>query len=144
VRIPVEAHEFGLLDDMDDAAIASLAPAADEPRLVSRLRDGRQAVMGHAAVEARLARLLTALDARGFDLIVLLCTGHFPAWRLRTPFIEPQHAVDHFAEGLAFGAGSVGVMLPEAKQSEAFDPIGALPTRFAASPSYSPDKSIPD
>lgn len=139
VRAPVEAHEFGVLDDMDDAAIASLAPAANEPRLVSRLRDGRQAVMGHAAVEARLAHLLTALDARGFDLIVLLCTGHFPAWRLCTPFIEPQHVVDHFAEGLAFGAGSVGVILPDAQQAETFGPIGALPTRFAASSPYLPD-----
>lgn len=139
VKTPIEAHESGVLDDMDDAAIDALAPVGSEPRLVSRLRSGREVVMSHAAVEERLGRLLLQLDERRFDLIVLLCTGRFPAWHLRTPFIEPQHVVDHFAEGLACGAGPVGVMLPDTQQMETFGPVGALPTHFAAASPYVPD-----
>jgi protein AroM len=139
VTTPIESHEFGVLDDMDDAAIDALAPLSDEPRLVSRLRTGREVVMNHTAVEFRLGKLLFEVDERGFDLIVLLCTGRFPAWRLRTPFIEPQHVVNHFAEGLATVAGSVGIMLPDAQQAETFGRIGALPTRFAAASPYLPD-----
>lgn len=139
VQTPLTPHEFGVLDTLDDAAIAALAPTRDEPRLVSRLRDGRQVVMRHDAVETRLAALLTDLDTRGYNLIVLLCTGRFPAWRFRTPFIEPQHVVDHFAQGLAAGAGSIGVLLPDPRQAETFGPVGALPTRFAASSPYLPN-----
>ncbi len=32
--------------------------------------------------------LLAELDATGFDLIVLLCTGSFRQYHLQTPFIE--------------------------------------------------------
>jgi protein AroM len=136
VTTSIESHEFGVLDDMDDAAIDALAPVRDEARLVSRLRTGREVVMTHTAVESRLGKLLSEVDEGGFDLIVLLCTGRFPAWRLRTPFIEPQHVVDHFAEGLATGAGSIGVMLPDPQQAETFGQVGALPTRFAAASPY--------
>lgn len=139
VQTPVEAHEFGVLDGLDDRTIAALAPVADEPRLVSRRRDGRQVVMRHAAVEPRLAALLADIDNRGLDLIVLLCTGRFPAWRLRTPFIEPQHVVDRFAEGLATGAPSIGVMLPDPEQVHTFGPVGTRPTRFAAASPYRPE-----
>jgi protein AroM len=139
VGTPIESHEFGVLDEIDHAAIAALSPVGAEPRLVSRLRNGREVVMSHTAVETRLGKLLMELDERGFDLIVLLCTGRFPAWRLRTPFIEPQHVVNHFAEGLATGAGSIGIMLPDATQAETFGSIGALPTRFASASPYLPD-----
>lgn len=139
VATPIESHEFGVLDEMDDAAIDALGPVGDEPRLVSRLRTGREVVMRHAAVEPRLCKLLSQLDERGFELIVLLCTGRFPAWGLRTLLIEPRHVVDHFAEGLATGAGSVGTLLPDPKQAENFGPVGALPTRFAAASPYLPD-----
>lgn len=139
VATPIESHEFGVLDEMDSATIDALAPAGDEPRLVSRLRTGREVVMSHTAVESRLGKLLLELDERGFDLMVLLCTGRFPARRLRTPLIEPRHVVDHFAEGLATGAGPIGVVLPDAMQAEAFGRIGALPTRFAAASPYLPD-----
>jgi len=139
VATAVDPHEFGVLDEMDDGAIDALTPVGDEPHVVSRLRTGREVVMSHSAVEVRLGRLLLALDERGFDLIVLLCTGRFPAWRLRAPFIEPQHVVDHFALGLATGAGSIGVLLPDAKQAETFGSLGALPTRFAVASPYRPD-----
>lgn len=138
VRAPIEVHEFGVLDELDAAAVDALAPTGNQARLVSRLRSGREVVLRHAAIETRLGELLTALDGRGFDLIVLLCTGRFPAWRLRTPFIEPQHVVDHFAEGLA-GGGPIGVMLPDARQAETFGAVGGLATRFAAASPYLPD-----
>jgi len=135
-RTPLEVTEYGVLDDMSDAEIAAIAPAPGHECLVSRLRDGREVLLGKPEIEARLHVLLGALDRQGFDLIVLLCTGQFGAFRLRTPFIEPQHAVDHFVQALAYGIDNVGVLLPNAKQIDEFHGIPGLRPTFAAASPY--------
>src|SRR4051812_35990583 len=86
MRSAVEPVEFGALDDMGRAEIAALAPRPGEERLVSRLRDGTEIVLGKPAIENRLASILERLDEGGYDLIVLLCTGRFRPFRLKTPF----------------------------------------------------------
>lgn len=138
-RTSVAATEYGVLDEMTDAEIAEIAPGPDDARLVSRLRDGREVLLAKPAIEARLHTLLAALDRENFDLIVLLCTGQFDGFRLRTPFIEPQHAVDHFVQGLTYGVDRLGVLLPNAKQADEFHGIPGLRTSFASASPYVPD-----
>ena len=121
--------EFGVLDGLDDQSIAALAPRPGESVLASRLADGRGVVMGKPAVERRLRTIFTALDMQGFDLIVLLCTGTFGRFELRTPFIEPQHLVDHVMQGLAYGAKTLGVVLPDPRQAHAHAGIPGIPAR---------------
>ena len=135
-RTPLDVTEYGVLDDMTDAEIAAITPGPGEARLVSRLRDGREVILGKPAIETRLRVQLSALDRRGFDLIVLLCTGQFGAFRLRTPFIEPQHAVDHFVQALAYGIDTLGVLLPNVKQIDEFHGIPGLRTTLAAASPY--------
>lgn len=135
-RTPLDVTEYGVLDNMADAEIAAIAPGPSQARLVSRLRDGREVILGKPAIEARLRILLSALDHEGFDLIVLLCTGQFGAFRLRTPFIEPQHAVDHFVQALAYGIDSLGVLLPNEKQIDEFHGIPGLRATLAAASPY--------
>ncbi len=133
------ATERGVLDGMDDAAIAALAPQPGEAILASRLRDGRGVLLGKPAVEQRLRTLFAELDTQGFDLVVLLCTGVFGRFTLRTPFLEPQHVVDHFLQGLAYGAETLGVLLPEPGQAEAFAGIPGVATIAAHASPYSAD-----
>ncbi len=80
--------------------------------------------------------ILAALDADGFDLLVLLCTGQFTRFDLRTPFIEPQHTVDHFVQGLAYGAERIGILLPNAAQIDEFHGIPGVAIKAAAASPY--------
>ena len=70
--------------------------------------------------------------------IVLLCTGHFGAFRLKTPFIEPQHTVDHFVQGLTYGIDTLGVLLPHEKQIDDFHGIPGVATKFGYASPYTP------
>ncbi|MEA2731830.1 MAG: protein AroM, partial [Acetobacteraceae bacterium] len=118
---------------------ADLAPRPGEERLVSRLRDGREVLLGKPAIDRRLHAILAELDAGGFDLLVLLCTGQFTRFSLRTPFIEPQHTVDHFVQGLAYGAERIGILLPNAAQIEEFHGIPGMATKAAGASPYLAD-----
>ncbi|WP_427310037.1 AroM family protein [Cupriavidus sp. H39] len=109
--LPVAVEEFGILDELDAAQIAALAPASGEYRFASRLRDGSQAVMGKPVAEAMLARLMASLDDGRFDVLVPLCTGTaLPP--MRTLVIEPQQVVDHLTVALAQGCKRLGIVLP--------------------------------
>jgi protein AroM len=124
--LPAMVEQFGILDGMDDAQIAALAPKAGEYRFASRLRDGSQVVLGKPAAEALLARLMTLLDDAGFDALVPLCTGTaLPA--LRTLVIEPQQVVDHLTVALAQGCKRLGIVLPLAAQVDDFHLIRPVP-----------------
>ena len=112
----IEPVEHGALDGLDDQAIAAMAPAPGEPRLVTRLSDGREVVIGKTRTQARLQALFDRLDGEGFDALVLLCTGHFPGLHCRTLLVEAQRVVDHLTQALTEGAARVGVMVPHAEQ----------------------------
>lgn len=135
-RVTYEVTERGALDGLDHAAIADLAPRPGEQCLVSRLRDGREVLLGKPAIDRRLHTILAEMDEGGFDLLVLLCTGLFSRFKLRTPFIEPQHTVDHFVQGLAYGAEKIGILLPNAAQIDEFHGIPGVDTKAAAASPY--------
>jgi protein AroM len=138
-RTRLEVTERGALDGLDDATIADLAPRPTEACLVSRLRDGREVLLGKPAMDRRLHTILAELDQDGFDLLVLLCTGQFTRFSLRTPFIEPQHTVDHFVQGLAYGAPRIGILLPNKAQIDTFHGIPEVPTKAASASPYLAD-----
>ena len=138
-RTRLDVTERGALDGLDHAAIADLAPRAGEERLVSRLRDGQEVLLGKPAIDRRLHEILSELDEAGFDLLVLLCTGQFTRFTLRTPFIEPQHTVDHFVQGLAYGARRIGVLLPNEGQIDEFHGIPDVEIQAAAASPYVSD-----
>jgi len=117
---PVEVHEVGALDGLGIDEIAALAPGRDEPRLVTRLRDGRQAVLREDWVRGRLQELLDRLDPQGYRAVVLLCTGEFPGLAGRGLFLDAQHLVDHGAAALSSGAHRVGLLLPLLEQVDTF------------------------
>jgi protein AroM len=131
-----EVTEQGALDGLTDTEIVNLAPRPGEERLVTRLRDGREVLLGKPAIDRRLHEILVKLDHGGFDLLVLLCTGHFTPFRLRTPFIEPQHTVDHFVQGLAYGAERIGILLPNVAQIDEFHGIPGMAIKAVGASPY--------
>jgi protein AroM len=116
----IEPVEVGALDNLAPGAIARLAPRAGDPTLVSRLRDGTEVVISKTWTQRRLAEIMHDLDGRGFDLIVLLCTGHFEGLRSRTLLVEAQRVVDHTVDAVSEDGRTVGVMVPLATQMDEF------------------------
>lgn len=133
------AVERGVLDDLSHEEIARLAPGAGDHALVSRLRDGSEVTIGKAWTRNRLAALMARLDGDGFDLIVLLCTGHFEGVRSRTLMVEAQRVVDAGVEAVAGDGRTVGVMLPLARQMDEFHAthVGTSPIVLAHASPYS-------
>jgi protein AroM len=116
----IEPVEVGALDNLVPGAIARLAPRDGDPTLVSRLRDGTEVVISKTWTQRRLAEIMHDLDGRGFDLIVLLCTGHFEGLRSRTLLVEAQRVVDHTVDAVSEDGRTVGVMVPLATQMDEF------------------------
>jgi protein AroM len=128
------AVEFGALDGLTADEIARAAPGADDHALVSRLRDGGEVTLSKTWTRGRLAALMERLDADAFDLIVLLCTGHFEGVRSRTLMVEAQRVVDAGVEAVAGDGRTVGVMVPLARQMDEFH-VAGVSTRSGGEPS---------
>ena len=140
--VDVDVVEAGALDGLDDVAIARLAPNEGEYPFATRLADGRQVVLGKSAAEARLAAVLEALDARGLDLIVLLCAGtKLPRLR-NTLLIEPQRIVDGLTEALAANVDRLGIVVPLERQVDTFTLHGRVDAalRIAHASPYEGDR----
>ncbi len=136
VRSPLTVDEFGALDGMDADAVNAMAPDADDERLVTRLKDGTEVIIGKRKTQARLQQVFDRLDGEGYDLIVLLCTGHFEPFSVKTPFLEPQLVVDNFVKGLSYGAKTLGVLVPNEKQTEEFHGIDGLDAKLSFATPY--------
>jgi len=138
IGTPIEAVQTGALDGLTNAQIEALAPVGEEPRLVSRLRDGSEVVASRAQMHSRVLTLLDQADKQGLDAIVLLCTGQFPKTQLQTPLVSAQAAVDLGALALARDAGSIGLMVPNPAQAQAAQADGwnGLPVKTAWSSPY--------
>jgi len=113
-------REVGALDGLDRAQVGALAPAPGEARLVTRLADGSQAVVGKARMHARLQGMLDGLGRDPSAVTVLLCTGEFPGLRGPGVFLDAQHLVDHGVAALCAGMERIGLLLPAAEQAEEF------------------------
>ncbi len=112
--------QFGALDGLSPAELAARPPGARERRLHTRLADGTDTVVGAGLVAPRLSALLHRLDAGGYDLLVLISTGVFQPFRLRTPFVHGQQAVDAWIEALVMGECELGMLYPLPRQHRAF------------------------
>jgi len=113
-------REVGALDGLDGSEVAALVPAPGEARLVTRMADGSQAVVGKAKMHARLQVILDGLRRDPSVVTVLLCTGEFPGLRGPGVFLDAQHLVDHGVAALCAGMERVGLLLPAAEQAEEF------------------------
>jgi protein AroM len=114
----VAITQFGALDGLTQADIP--APGARESRLYTRLASGEHTIAGSGFVSRRLQPLLRRLDDDGYDLIVLITTGIFQSFRLRTPFVHGQQAVDAWIAALVMGGCELGLIYPLAQQHRPF------------------------
>lgn len=115
---PVKVREFGALDGVAGSEIGGLFPGPDDHALVTRLRNGGQAVIGKRWVTARLQEILDGIVPDPHEVTVLLCTGDFSSLRGPELFLDAQHLVDHGVDALCQGARVVGMVVPLARQED--------------------------
>ncbi|PRX06585.1 UNVERIFIED_ORG: protein AroM [Martelella mediterranea] len=113
---PPEIVEFGVLDGLSGADLDALRAEPGEHSFATRLADGSEIVTSKDRTEERLNRLLQDIDSKGFDLIVLLCTGTKIEPLANTLVVEAQRIVDSTVEALAQSARNLGVILPLERQ----------------------------
>lgn len=106
----LQVQEFGVLDGLAEAEIRTQVPGPREARLHTRLADGTSVVLGSGFILRRLELLLEELDGRGYDLVVLASTSIFRPFRMRTPFVHAQNAVDAWIATLVMGDCELGLI----------------------------------
>ena len=114
----IEIIQKGALDGLSDTEIKSLAPEAAEVGLCTRLADGRQVVVVKEKILALVQARIDDLNQAAVDLIVLLCTGHFPRFESQCLIVEAQKIVDKCLEALVDERYTLGIVVPLAEQMD--------------------------
>lgn len=112
----VELVERGVLDGMDTAALARMAPTEGDHVLTTRLAGGGAVEIGERQVQERLPGVVAALEAE-VDAVLLGCTGPFDAVPHTKPLFVPDALIALGTAALATALGGpdgarVGVVCP--------------------------------
>jgi protein AroM len=138
----IEIDERGVLDGLSADEVAAMAPRPGHHRLVTRLADGSEVVLRKDLVHAWLQAVFEAVAADDFLCTVLLCTGHFPPFRVGGLFLEAQSIVDDSVAAIARHARSIGLMVPLEEQIEEFHfrPAAGQTLKASYASPYSPGR----
>jgi protein AroM len=112
----VAVIEHGALDGLSLTEVKDYAPESGMLPLVTRMQDGTEVIVAKEKLLARLNDVVTVLDDKGVDMILLLCNGDFPVFDTRCLVIEPQRLVDRCVAGLLRERHRLGVLVPVPEQ----------------------------
>lgn len=110
--------QTGLLDGLSYTEADQAVGLNDEEEysLISRFQDGSSIVMSREKVEKRLQEKITDLEQKGYERIVLLCTGTFQTVRAeKALLIEPEKLTIPLIKKRT-RQKRLGVMVPLAEQ----------------------------
>lgn len=114
---PARVLERGALDGMDGREISALRPGPEDYPLVTRLNDGSSVTIAKRLLLPRVQSAVTELEDEGADVVVLVCTGEFPAFRHRVPLLTAERLFVDGARAISRGT-RVGVVCPLPDQEE--------------------------
>lgn len=129
--------QAGALDELDDAAIATLAPEGDEHLLVTRLRDGREVTVGKPRLLPHVRAAVARVERAGADVVCVACTGEFPTLSGSVRVIFPDKLLSATVDALA-PDGALGVLMPHDGQREMMRRKWSRPGRALVLASASP------
>lgn len=104
----------GCLDGLSRAEIDALQPEDGDIALFTRLSNGDGVRLSKKEVVRHGGFQLDALERAGAKLVILLCTGDFPAWQNRR-VLFPSAIMRNFVFGL-LPKGHIGVLSPLEEQ----------------------------
>ncbi|WP_188455834.1 AroM family protein [Virgibacillus oceani] len=109
----IQITESGGLNSLTDETIHSIAPRETEITYISRLRNGSSVKIGKDKLLPLLQKELWRLEEKT-DIIIMLCTGDFPALETSKPIIFPDKVLNHTIK--AISSGSLGLIIPLEEQ----------------------------
>lgn len=140
----VYIRQVGALDGLTGEQIAKLAPEPGDHVLHTRLRDGSAVTVGRERIVSLMRARIEQLLKEGTDLILLLCTGEFPALRSDAVLVEPDRLLVSVVDGLR--PRRIGIFAPLPSQveaaSEKWMAVEAEKVYVAASPYTEPDQIV--
>jgi protein AroM len=141
----IHVIEKGALDKLSLDKIEALSPEMGMAPLCTRLWDGAQVVVAKEKIIPLVQDKIDELNEEGVELIVLLCTGHFPRFKSDRLVVEAQKLVDHAVEAVIDERNRMGLMVPLGEQveqmKEALSHITPQITAVNASP-YGPIEAL--
>ena len=113
----VELLQRGGLDGLTVEQISKFTPEEGDYVLVSRLTDGTSVTFAERYIVPRLKEAVEELEAEGVKLIMVFCTGEFPAeiTSKRVPMVYPVELLHKIVPLLS---SNIITMTPSALQIE--------------------------
>ncbi len=138
--------EHGALDHLSDAQISLLYPKEGEATLVSRLRDGSGAVLGHDQLIPYINQAIDECLSDGATRVILMCTGSFDLGRADHVVRGADELAHSWVVSQLDGA-RIGVVSPMVGQLAAAaerwkDLTGRTPIQAACDPYSASDEAI--
>jgi protein AroM len=112
----VEILEAGALDGLSLEEVKRFFPKGRDYILCTRMSDGTEVVVAKRFIAPRVQKCIDLLSQRGAEIIVFICTGHFPPFSSKRLFIEAQKIVDHFILALHGENERMGLLIPLSEQ----------------------------
>jgi len=113
----VSIHPYGLLDDLSDDDVATLAPNAGEAGIVSHTASGREVLLSHQKILPGVSKLVAQAEDDGVFATVVLCGAGWADVPRRRPLVDPGALFPANIRALA-GAQRLGIIKPSAGQIE--------------------------
>ncbi len=112
----VEILEAGALDGLTLEEVKRFSPRRGDYILCTRMSEGTEVVVAKRFIAPRVQKCIDLLSQKGAEIIVFICTGHFPPFSSKRLFIEAQKIVDHFLLALHGENERMGLLIPLSDQ----------------------------
>ena len=113
----VAIRPYGLLDGLDDAAVAALGPDPGEYGIVSHRPSGHEVLLSHKKILPGVGRLVAQAEEEGVFATVVLCGAGWAEVPRRRPLVDPGALFPAVIRALT-GAQRLGIIKPSAGQIE--------------------------
>jgi protein AroM len=114
----IEIMETGALDGLTLEEVKRFYPRRGDYILCTRMSDGTEVVVAKRFILPRVQRCIDLLTERGAEILVFICTGHFPPFSSKRLFVEAQKILDHFILALHGENERMGLLIPLSDQIE--------------------------
>jgi protein AroM len=114
----IEIMEAGALDGLTLEEVKRFYPRRGDYILCTRMSDGTEVVVAKRFILPRVQQCIDLLTGRGAEILVFICTGHFPPFSSTRLFVEAQKIVDHFILALHGENERMGLLIPLSDQIE--------------------------
>ena len=114
----IEIMEAGALDGLTLEEVKRFYPRRGDYILCTRMSDGTEVVVAKRFILPRVQKCIDLLTERGAEILVFICTGHFPPFSSKRLFVEAQKILDHFILALHGENERMGLLIPLSDQIE--------------------------